>query len=283
MAGTAETNEFNYIVHPTDFSEERAHGFHHALRLAVAARAHFYLVHVASATADEIGNWSAFPVVRSTLADWGLLPEDASPAAVYQQLGVRVTKSELQHREPVEGLLHFLDANPADFLVLAPDLRADHAGRYRHSVSLPLARRAHLPSLFLPVGVRGFVDGLTGAATLRRILLASENGISLRRAGLIALRLARSLGCDDAVLHVLENGSGNTEVDAIGWPEERTVRVPAASTSSEAVAAQGAAIDADLIVLASRDQSGVVDQLRGNAIEQILRAAERPLLVVPSH
>jgi nucleotide-binding universal stress UspA family protein len=280
MAPAAETTEFNYIVHPTDFAEASAPAFHHALRLAVAARAHFYLVHVAPTNADEIGNWQAFPGVRSTLGRWGLLARDAAPAAVYQQLGVRVTKAELQHREPADGVLHFLDQNPCNFMVLAPDLRPDRHGRHKHSVSFPLARQARLPCLFVPVGASGFVDGATGRADLRNVLVARENGVSARRAVAMALRIADGLGCGTAVLHVLEAGS--PEPEAIAWPEERTVRVAGSGTLSEAVSTQAAAADADLIIRATRDHSGVLDQLRANGIEQVLQAANRPLLMAPS-
>ncbi len=270
MALAAETTEFSYIVHPTDFSEASAPAFHHALRLAVAARAHFYLVHVAPANADEIGDWSAFPGVRSTLGRWGLLARDASPAAVYQQLGVRVTKAELQHREPVDGVLHFLNENPCDFLVLAPDL----SGRHKHSVSIPLARRAKLPCLFLPVGVRGFVDGASGAAALRNILLAAEPGVAHARAVGTARRIAEGLGCAAAMLHVLQPAGSTDAVTTGGWPEAQTVGVHAAGSTSHAVGALGAEVDADLVVLASRDHR--------DDFEQVLQAAQRPLLLVPS-
>jgi nucleotide-binding universal stress UspA family protein len=284
MASAAETTEFGYIVHPTDFSEASAQAFHHALRLAVAARAHFYLVHVASTSAEEIGNWSAFPGVRSTLGRWGLLPRDAAPAAVYQQLGVRVTKAELQHREPVDGVLRFLADNPCDFMVLAPDLRRDRSGRSRHSVSLALARRAHLPCLFLPVGVRGFVDGATGTVDLGRNLLATENGVSSGRAASMAWRIADGFGCSAAMLHLLEHGAAKVaDASPIGaWPESRTIRIQAPDASSEVIGAQAAAIEADLIVLATRGHNGVLDQLRGDGIEQLLQATGRPLLTVPS-
>jgi nucleotide-binding universal stress UspA family protein len=273
MALAAEPTEFSYIIHPTDFSEASAPAFHHALRLAVAMRAHFYLVHVAPANAEEIGNWSAFPGVRSTLGRWGLLPQDAPPAAVHQQLGVRVTKAELQYREPVDGVLHFLNDNPCDFLVLAPDLHHDHAGRHKHSVSFPLARQANMPCLFVPVGVLGFVDGATGAADLRNILLVSGPAVAGVPAVGITRRIVDRFRCGSAMLHVLQSDSAADDASSGGgWPEDRTVRVQAPEADSETIGAQAAAIDADLIVLATR----------GDGVEQVVQAAGRPLLAVPS-
>ena len=38
------------IVHPTDFSPAGLDAFAHALRLAVAAKSHFYILHIAGET-----------------------------------------------------------------------------------------------------------------------------------------------------------------------------------------------------------------------------------------
>ena len=58
------------IIHPTDFSDASAEAFVHALRIALAAKARLYLLHVASGREDDVMD---FPHVRETLARWGLM------------------------------------------------------------------------------------------------------------------------------------------------------------------------------------------------------------------
>ena len=281
MALAAGT-DFAYILHPTDFAEASAPAFRHALRLAVAARAHFYMLHIAPATAGEIGDWSAFPGVRSTLAEWGMLPADATPAAVYQQLGVRVTKAELPHREPVDGILRYLGDNPSDFLVLAPDLRASGGPRHKHSVSFPLARRTGLPCLFVPAAMPGFVEARTGAATLRHLLFAAEAGVDGRRAGIMARRLVDGLGCSEARLHLIHPEGSEAPAVADAWPEAQVAHLEVADLSPGTIGAKATELGVDLVVLASREHNGVFDQFRGDGTEELLRAVKRPLLTVPT-
>ena len=281
MALAAGT-EFAYILHPTDFAEASAPAFHHALRLAVAARAHFNMLHIASAAAGEIGDWSAFPGVRATLAEWGMLPKDAAPAAVYQQLGVRVTKAELPHREPVDGILRYLGDNPSDFLVLAPDLGGGPTQRSKQSVSFPLARKSGLPCLFVPAGTPGFVAARTGVASLRHLLLAAEAGVEGRRASAMARRLADGLGCADVRLHVVHPAGSEAPAVAEAWSEDRVARIEVPDLSPGVIGRQAAELTADLVVLASREHTGVFDQFRGDGTEELLRAVRRPLLNVPT-
>ena len=54
------------IVHPPDFSPAGLDAFVHALRLAVAAKGHFYILHIEGET--ERADWVRFPRVRETLA-----------------------------------------------------------------------------------------------------------------------------------------------------------------------------------------------------------------------
>lgn len=283
MATSATGPDFTHIAHPTDFAEAGEPAFAHALRMAVAARGHFYLVHAEYLEPGEDADWDAFPGVRSTLCRWGLLPADAEPAAVYQTLGVRVTKADVPDRNPADGVLRFVENNQADLLVMATRLGSEGALR-RGSVAEAVARRAGIPALFLPWGAPGFVDSRTGKARLRNILQPVDLATPPGSAASMALRLADSLGCTDAVLHALHVGApGRAPTVTVAAAHEGRVRhLRAEGPLVETIVAQADAVEADLIVSLTHGRDGLLDHLRGSTTEQILHHAKRPLLMVPA-
>ena len=218
-----DTDDFSRIVHATDFSSASEAAFAHGLRLALAVRGHFYLVHAENLDAGEDGDWAAFPGVRSTLVRWGLLPVDADPAAVADRLGLRITKADIPDARPTDGVLRFVDNNHCNFLVLATHASEGLARMLQGSIAETLAREAQIPTLFLPVG----------AARLRRLrhrhaaacatsCQPIAAGATPGEAASLALRVADALGCDEAVLHALHVGAAD---------EAPTLTVAARSTS----------------------------------------------------
>jgi hypothetical protein len=95
------------VVHPTDFSPAGLDAFAHALRLAVAAKSHFYILHIAGET--EQADWVQFPRVRETLAAWGMIAPDAPQSAVASELGLRVEKAIIESDDPVRGVEAFVE------------------------------------------------------------------------------------------------------------------------------------------------------------------------------
>ncbi|MGD9511104.1 MAG: universal stress protein [Geminicoccaceae bacterium] len=274
------TLPFDRIVHPTDLAEAGTPAFDHALRLAVAGKSHFYLVHAAHIGEDGDGDWDAFPGVRSTLRRWGMLPADAPPEAVSAQLGVRVTKAEVPDRDPIDRMVHFIDENRGNLVVLATHARDDASYWLRGSVAEKLARRAGLPTLFLPYGVPGFVAHDTGAVTLGNILLPADRTTPPGRAAMLALAMADALGCPDAVLHVLHVGSAD-EAPMLPVDDARLRRIVVDGSVVEQIGRQAEAVDADLVVMATHGPDGLADHLFGTTTEQALHKVQRPLLAVP--
>jgi nucleotide-binding universal stress UspA family protein len=272
--------DFDRIVHPTDLSLAGTTAFDHALRLAVAARGHFYLVHAARLTAGDDGDWDSFPGVRGTLRRWGMLPPDAPPASVHERLGVRVTKAEVTDRDLVGQLARFTAEHHGNLLVLATHAHADAGYWLRGSPAEKLARRAGLPTLFLPHGVPGFVAHDSGAASLRRILLPADRATPPGAAASLALRLADALGCTDATLHLLHVGSAG-EAPVLPVDEPRVRRVVAQGPVVEEIARQAEMIAADLVVMPTQGHDALADHLFGSTTEQALHRVRRPLLAVP--
>lgn len=89
--------QFRTILHPTDFSDASSEAFVHALRIALAAKAKLYLLHVASGQESDVMD---FPHVRETLARWGLMSANEPPQAVQAKLGIGIAKVDLEPQAP---------------------------------------------------------------------------------------------------------------------------------------------------------------------------------------
>jgi len=275
--------EIRSVLHPTDFTESSGLAFAHALRMALSGQTKMYVVHADPEAADE-ADWSMFPAVRRTLADWGLLAGDSSPRAVFDDLGVRLAKIRVQDRDAVRAILRFLDEHPSDVIVLATHGR-EGLPRWLHgSVAEPVARAAHTDTLFIPAGARGFVAPDSGAVTLRRILLPVDRQPGPGRAVEAAAQIARLLADGPVALELLHVGAAtempSLQLDQTAWSSvERTVRDGDVVAQILATAEQG---PADLIVMATEGHQGFLDALRGSTTERVLRQAPCPVLAVPA-
>jgi hypothetical protein len=56
-------------------------------------------MHVKGVASGEA--WSSFPHVREMLAPWGIMGSEEPTAQIEAKLGVRVTKVEIKHSDPV--------------------------------------------------------------------------------------------------------------------------------------------------------------------------------------
>ena len=159
-------HSFHTIVLPTDFSDASTIAFAHALRLVLATRGTLYLVHVADSDSSDNG----FPHIRHALSLWKLMDDDA-PASAVAELGIEVAKVGLERSAPLGALVRFLHEHPCDLIVLATHGRDGLAHWLHGSISEELARRARIPTLFIPPIARSFVDQWTGQLRLSRVLV----------------------------------------------------------------------------------------------------------------
>lgn len=157
------------IIRPTDFSPAGLDAIAHVLRLAIAAKALFYIVHIERGT--ELDDWEHFPRVRETLAAWGMVAPDAPQSAMARELGVMAKKVIVNLDEPVRGVGTFVEQHPCDLLVLMTHARSAPQRWLQGSVAEAAARLARVRTLFLREYQRGFVDRGTGAISLQTILL----------------------------------------------------------------------------------------------------------------
>ncbi|MEE8105906.1 MAG: universal stress protein [Planctomycetota bacterium] len=261
------------VFHPSDFSDASYLAFVHALKIAIASRSHFTILHAQS---DETKRrWTDSPPVRGTLERWGLLEANSSRDEVQARLGVRAKKVSWAGTDPVDAILDYLERDPADLIVLAVHGDKDSKRSITRPVAEALAKRSKAITLLLPAGARGFISAEDGRSTLRRVLVPIDHTpdphISIEAATRLGDALSEEPVCYTA-LHVGEPDG----LPALEIPEnvqdQLDYAVRQGDIANEIVAA-AEEMDADLIVLTTRGEGGTCDA--------VTRSATCPVLVVP--
>ncbi|MDX1569711.1 MAG: universal stress protein [Xanthomonadales bacterium] len=272
------------IVHPTDLSSQGGPAFQHALALALAAGpgAEFTILN-ASGEPQRHAGWHRFPPVRKTLERWQLLEPGSDKSRVYEELSIAVRKVALGRGRPLKAVLSFLEADPADLIVLGTEGRKGLPRWLEPSFAERLARSARTATLFVPRQAAGFVNPETGAVVLRRILVPIDRApapqLAVDRA-IGAAKLTTEGPCEIVVFHAgPEDRMPTTDLSAGG-----DANLSRMSSEGEPVQAIRDAVDrtkADLIVMTTAGRHGILDALRGSVTEQVVRGATCPVLAVP--
>ena len=275
---------FNSIVHPTDYAKASANAFAHGLKLAVASKGRFAIVHNTGSELEDAAKREAFPGVRDTLASWGLLDLGTAPESVEEAVGARVSKADLGGSATIEGVVRYIDSHEADLVVLGTAARDGLPRFLGGSVAETVARRSGVATLFLPHQSRGFVDAKSGALQLKSILIPVDHDPSPATALSTAAGLVELLDAQEAKLHLLHVGSGEAMPmpGLPAWLGARAERLDRQGPVVETIVETANAVDADLIVMTTEGRHGFLDALRGSTTETVLRRAGRPLLAVPA-
>ena len=270
---------YNSVFHPSDFSKASEIAFCHALKIALAAQGDLTLHH---AEGGDHASWQDFPGIRETLERWKLIPEGSERHMVVE-LGIDVQKVISHESGPVNSVLHFLENHPADLIVLATHAHEGRMSWLRHSKAEPIAREAHIPSLFLPHETPGFVRWEDGAVNLRDILIPVIGEPAPSAALKAALRLTTTLSLPSVNFHLLHVGDQATMPeldlpmrDGLEWSP-----IVQKGEIVETILEAASAYKADLIVMATAGHHGFLDALRGSTTERVLHGAQCPLLAVP--
>ncbi len=265
------------IAHPTDFSEASEQAFVHALCLALVTRGRLCLMHV-KGMGDEDA-WTSFPHVRALLERWGLLGAEAPHAAMQSKLGITVEKVEIAHTDPVAGLAEFIISHRPDLMVMATHGREGLSRWLLGSVSEEIARRTHVPSLFIGPQAQGFVDETSGEMRLNRVLLPVAHEPSPRHALSVLTSILACLGTAPSAIRLLHVGETAPQLDVTAeQPQVELASGPVVETILEA--ADSALVD--MIAMPTAGHQGILDALRGSTTEQVLRRAAYPLLALPA-
>ena len=190
-------------------------------KIAVQYRASLSILHVESGRSED-ARWEDFPGVRDTLQRWGLLPPDAPKAPSYDELHVAVEKIDASG-PVIPAIINFLDHHPFDLMVLSTHGREGLPGWLHRSTAEPLARRALLPTLFVPARAKGFVSAKDGQVSMKRLLMPIDHSPSPRYAIPDALEVLEGLGDDESELTLSacrQGGSRNQDAQAISLEME---------------------------------------------------------------
>lgn len=274
---------FKSIIHPTDYAQGTAVAFAHGLKLALASKGRFTIIHNTRDEIEDETRRAAFPGVRDTLASWGLLELGTPAESVEQALGVRVSKLDVAGNATTDAIVGYIDRHEADLVVLGTAARDGLPRWLKGSVAEAVARRSGVASLFLPGQSRGFVDRRTGALSLVNILVPVDHAPSPAPALQAAASLVELLDAQEARLHLLHIGGGTPPEPTLpAWLGARAERLHLEGPVVDTIVAAADQLDADLIVMATEGRHGFLDALRGSTTEEVLRRAGRPLLAVPA-
>ncbi|HXV23064.1 MAG TPA: universal stress protein [Alphaproteobacteria bacterium] len=272
------------VLHPSDLSLGNDAAFAHALRIALAVKGTLTILHSEDRPPDDEDDWHSFPGVRSALVRWGLLPEDAPQSALEPQLGLRIVKSAMYDPSPVRSVLRWTQNNPCDLIVMATHAR-EGVERWLHgSVAADLARHARLPSLFLPMSPRGFVDASSGEASIHNVLAPVDRDPSPGAAVSLAFELIEACGAKESLVHLLHVGAAEEAPSVSIDPrkDKRLRRHARPGPVLDAILTVAEELQAELIVMPTRGRHGFLDVFRGSTTERVLRQSGRPLLAVPA-
>ncbi len=280
------TPPFRDILHATDLTADGDSAFRAALAIALSGPGSLSVVHSESHSGRAGHQWTGFPQVRATLAEWGRLPHDAPATAVSETLGLQVAKVDIGGGDLVRGVGHFLDRQACDLVVMATHGADGPAGWPRQSQAQAIAAAIRTPSLFIPVAGAGLADPLSGRISLRQVLVPVDSMPRADAALAAAFDLARQLGCDEAIFHLLHVGPDwpvlNLPPGLTEGPTGRVRQMRAEGPVASAILTAADEAAADLIVMATVGRHGILDALRGSVTEQVVRATRRPVLAVPA-
>jgi len=268
---------FRQIFHPTDRAAREQEAFAHALKLTCLAQANLTIMHVGPEDFDD------FPRVRPMLQKWGLLPEGSAKEDV-TNLGVHISKVRTLADHAAAAILRQLALQPADLLVMSTHQREGLARLTHEAVAEPVARGAHVKTLFVPAGVEGFVSTQTGAIKLERILIPVAHHPNPQPAIDAAVELAGALGLEKVLFELVYVGDETTfpKINKPAQPGWRWERLIAKGNAVDWIVAAGQDFDVDLIVMTTAGHHSVIDMLRGSTTERVLRVARSPLLAIPA-
>lgn len=263
------------IAHTTDFSAASAVAFAHALRLALHFKCRLELLHVKRKGDSE--DWGAFPHVRETLHQWGLLPASATHADILTKLNLAVRKAEVTHDDIVEGVAAYMQEHACGLLVVATHGREGFNRWLQGSVSEAIARRTRVPALFIGHNARPFVDPAKGSLTLKSILLPIAH--EPRAAG--ALESLNALfGSLQPQWHAVH--AGDTP-PALMMRNGQMLAVDCFKGSAvEAILKAAETHHADLIAMPTAGRHGFLDAIRGSTTERVIHQSTIPVLAIPA-
>jgi nucleotide-binding universal stress UspA family protein len=254
------------IVYTTDLAHDDHAAFEHSVALASAGRARLVSLH-ANGPEDAA---TKMPEAADLLKKWGREPSSV-------EFDKKVHSCCL---EPLETLLDGIRRIGPDLVVTATHKRSAFARFIAGSGAEAIAGNVTMPTLLLPVEVRGFVES-DGQIDLRRILVPVGDGEEVDAALKAAAWLAELAGIEEAEFALLHVGDPvEPAVDALAGHAGWSVRHESVGSGSVESAILERAKEACVLVMATRGHDSVGDVVHGSHTERVLHQTHCPILAV---
>ncbi len=283
MEQTAPTCSSTRLLHPSLRMLLAIHEPHvvkgpfvHALKIALEARADLEIVDVRQA-----GDKHESAGVREYLEKWNVL-ETASKRSDVAAAGIRVRKT-VRSGNSKRLLIPHMENRDRDLLVMGTERRSRHGGMFGNSLAAFCARHFRGTTLFVPSGVRPFVDDATGAVSLKKVVIPVKDERSFTTAVNCLGRLLDLLGSGDRGLEVItvHAGTGFPALNEADYPDFHWKQELRGEKALEAICIAADMHRADLVVMATGGRITLQKRLFGSTTEQVLGNISCPVLAVP--
>ncbi len=271
------------IVHPTDFTEVSHRAFRQALAIALQGEAVLIVVHVGPESSADV-NWAAFPGVRATLAQWGLMQPGDSRSLIQSKFGIRVQKIVRRHRDPATATANLVDEYGADLVVVGTQHKGKLDFLLKPSVANAIRRKTSARTLFVPDrAVKGIIRRGDGDGVIRNILVPVDKLPDSCHAINEAQTIALALGEHPTSMKLFHVGKGGLPTAVpdnshyCQWKHE----IRSGDVGRE-IEREAQGFQADLIVMASSGQRGALEAMFASTSEYVVRHAHCPVLAVPA-
>jgi len=271
------------VLHPTDFSDASNRAFAHALAISLIRQTKLTILHVGKALGGDV-NWDDFPQVRNTLERWKLLDPDSPRSAVFDELGVRVSKHVERRLNPIRATRKFLEDRPHDLVVLATEGSNSRPDWLHRSDAEAIAKGSGAMTLFVPSRAsRGIVSLEDGDLNLKNILVPIDEKISGVAAIEFARRAAEIIGDGDVSITIFHVGGQMPPIPELAegsdwaWQTRLGHGEPV-----ESILTAADKLEANLIVMTTNGRDTLDQALLGSTTERTLRKANCPVLAVPA-
>lgn len=183
----------------------------------------------------------------------------------------------------MKSCLGYLEKHRADLIVLAVRQLEGRMRWLGKSVGTPLAQEAGQMTLYIPLGVAGFVAPEDGSVSLRNILIPVAADPRPQPAVEAAARLIRSLALPAGTIRLLHvgkpGGMPTLKLPQIaGWTWQREERPGAAA---DVILQEAATVPTDLVIMTTDGPDGFLDGLRGSTSERVLSKVRCPVVSLP--
>lgn len=297
--------EFTHVLCPTDFSESSLRPLTYAAAVARWYEAQLTVLHV-------VPTFEPVPVRSPSLDGAFQLIEPPSREEVLAELRRIVdvagasgenTILAAEEGDPARTIVERAVAIPADLLVMGTHGRSGFERFVVGSIAEKVLRKSPCPVLMVPPHVTA---GPSPEVRFKSILCSMDFSPSAMQAFGHALDLARQSGGSLTVLHVVEwlpeeeprtyahfnvpeyrlylLDDARQRLEALVGEESQTWStiqpVVAAGRAHREILRSAADAKADLIVMGAQGRGGVGLALFGSTTQQVVRAAECPVLVV---